>query len=364
MRFNRNFLIFFVFSLSLFFAQRESIAQSEWEFESYGELQGWMFMNSEYMLKDGFLYLKNTKTIRVVSPALNIPVDYWMFVIRVESLQDGMLAMGFQSSTEKIIKKFSVLKKGLNEYRVSLHDFDSNNQISAFVVDFMGTSQVRIDSIRFKKPSLGNQLGLYWEDFWAPELNKTSIAFVSTPKAGNLSFITILYIVVSACSAFLFIYFRSRNASKPFVKALFFSFLFGGLLFTWRMDYNWVRIWSDDTMKLQKSSINERLGWFYGIYIDKAPELLEFTNYIKSIIPPSEAVNPVDKQDGDNIALIMKYFLLPIKTSKNARYVWLFDEKNVLYDQERDHLLKEGRVILENVRLVGHSGPGYLFIKK
>lgn len=364
MLYNKKVFIFFFLGLSLLFAQQESTAQTGWEFESYGEMQGWIFKDSEYMLKEGFLHLENAKTHRIVSPALNIPADYRLFVIRAESLQDGILAMGFQSSTGKIVKKFSSLKRGLNEYKISLYDFESDDQIYAFVVDFIVPSQTRIDFIRFKKPSLTQKIGLFWGDFWTPDLRKTPIAFVRTPNVGRFSFITVLYIVVSSCSALLYIYFRSKNVSKPFLKALTFSFVFGGLLFTLRMDYNWARVWSDDIRKLHGSSINERLGGFYGIYIENAPELLEFTNFIKSSIPPGEAVRPVVRRDGDYITLIMRYFLLPVKTSDKARYVWLFDEKNVHYYEERGSLLKEGQVILENVRLVGQSGPGYLFIRE
>ncbi len=227
-------------------------------------------------------------------------------------------------------------------------------QVQDFVLEFYSTENVvlRLQSIRLYEPTTAEVASLLWEEFWRPDfITGATVGFVTTPSAGPLGFLSILYILMAVLFTAILIIWRTRGGSewrKDVTKAVVVVIASAGILFALRMDYNWLVIWRDDLKTLTPVGVDERLRIVYNHNFDS---FLDFISFVKESVPPGQAVRPATLGYDTPLAAIARYYMLPLEHSASARYLWSYGE--VLYTDPATSALRDskGRLIAPRARL-------------
>lgn len=337
------------------------------EFKGVRDLSGWQFENvDEAAVEGGDLVIKGNAVTRIISPpGLNIPSSANVVRIRLRSRRDALCLFSFGTLNEgnafqKPLKLRGVESGGTDaaEYRVYLGDLlRPGDRISGFGLEFRGMNEVRvkIDSIRFYEPTATELFGVFWDEFREPDFIITStVNTVSTPAFGPVSFLTILYLLIVLTIAFAIIIalIKGKGLREIIVKAAIVSFLAGGFIFAVRMDYNWLNIWLYDIKTLSGKDVGERVRVINNHDLDS---LLDFIDLIKREVPPGKKVAPA-VPDETRLKTYARYYLLPLKTSSRADYLWVYDEKGLYFDAATDSLKKADKVVASPVRLFKKFG--------
>jgi len=270
-----------------------------------------------------------------------------ILVVRVKSINGWEAVKSLMVDTKTGEDEERVLRFYLGKPDVGKKTGNTLNYIDNFVISFSGSHniKVRLDSLSFYEPTALGRLSLYWEEFWRPDfIIGTTVGFVTTPEAGGVGVLSMLYVFIGMTFIATIIFYlagglglSSRKAAKNFVII----FLLAGLLFAIRMDYNWLTIWRDDIKTLSGLKPEERIRI----------KILDFVNFVKRTVPAGRSVRPVDIGHDSPLATIARYYMLPTEDSSKARFLWSYGEtlrldaaSGALYDAD-------GNVVAPRVRL-------------
>jgi hypothetical protein len=125
-----------------------------------------------------------------------------------------------------------------------------------------------------------------------------------------------------------------------------------GTLFAVRMDYAWYMQWRADRSSLGQISFDERVSRADGT------GAYDFAQGVKKAIPLGATV----KIYGGILEGKIRYYLLPIKVSENARYIAVFRDPAVFYDPIKKLLSRDHIIVARNIELVTAFGKdGFLY---
>lgn len=188
-----------------------------------------------------------------------------------------------------------------------------------------------------------------WEEFWKTDIiNGATINAIHTPLFGPMSFLTVVYL--AAVTTFLFtIAIKREFTRKAVLRLLIISFIPAWLLLALRMDYNWAKIFIDDDMPF--TGTVERI-----VKVDGC-DLYRFIEFVKRKLPAGEKIRDVEDHEKEKLIITKRpgvtrddelnfeiskaarYYLLPVKTSKDGRFIWTYDYPGFTYDP-KDNILK------------------------
>lgn len=197
-----------------------------------------------------------------------------------------------------------------------------------------------IEEIKFYRGSTAETLGALWENFSSPQIISIStVNFISTPRLGAFGLTLWLYLLTAALTAALvFLGLCSgRGSGMPCLpgsavpvgpglrcgaaRAVTAGFVLAGILFTVRMDYNWVSIFQHDRARLVGLETLERLKV---INSEIDGEFFDFIGFLRSAVPEGEEVRPAARASYNYIERMTRYYIQPVRTSEEARYLWSY----------------------------------------
>jgi hypothetical protein len=121
------------------------------------------------------------------------------------------------------------------------------------------------------------------------------------------------------------------------------------------MDYNWLRIWHKELSALSGKTIDERIKSVF--YIED--RFFDFISFLKGNVPEGEKVRPAIRPNSSKYDLLAKYHMLPVKTSAEGDYLWVYNGSNIMdisFDPITRSIMEGDRVVLSPVRLVAAFG--------
>lgn len=165
--------------------------------------------------------------------------------------------------------------------------------------------------------------------FWNTEIiSGTAINYLPTPSFGTVSLNVILYILIIIIIFFLL--WREKDRSGNALKrAVLLAFGAGFLLFTLRMDLNWISLMREDAGNLFGKSTAERFRYLDG------NDFYEFMEFVRDSIPKEESVRDETNFESETVKQIHEmgsYYLLPKLTSSKGRYIWVYHRPEASYD--------------------------------
>ncbi|MBI5345076.1 MAG: hypothetical protein HZB83_07050, partial [Deltaproteobacteria bacterium] len=255
-------------------------------------------------------------------------------------------------------KTFEFRGNGYEEAGVYLGDIlPEGARVRQFAVDFYA-DDVSIRAIRLEEPTLWQTVGAVNRRFWEPEeASIGTVNFIDSPDINGVSFLAVLYgvtaVVFSAAILFLYLK-RGRVTGQALIKYMAFAFLASGLLFSVRMDYNWLHAARSDLNNLTGNTMRGRISTVYKGGLD---DFLNFMDLIKKTIPENGVVKAAAKGRYGLYSTLGSYYLLPLRTSGKADYLWTYMDSGLRFSQERRALLKGDEVAAWPIRLVMEYGP-------
>lgn len=204
-------------------------------------------------------------------------------------------------------------------------------------------------------PATGTEyVAALWEEFWRPGyINAATITTVETPRFMGVSFqVYLLFIVALLVPVFLYAASKARPTAA-LQAAVLFAFIAAGIFSAVRMDYNWLVAWVDESGRLSGRDASERVRAVNSGWLD---ELLEQTDYMKKNLPEGATVRLAGVEESSRLASMGRYYLLPLRVSSDAGYVWTYRTEGLSFDGRS--LMKGGLVIASPVRLVKDFGEG------
>ena len=204
-------------------------------------------------------------------------------------------------------------------------------------------------------PAAGSEYAsALWEEFWRPAyINAATITTIETPRLMGVSFQVYLLFIVALLVP-VFFYAASKTSSVGALQAaVLFAFIAAGIFSAVRMDYNWLVAWGDEAGRLSGRDASERVRAVNSGWLD---ELLEQTEYMKENLPQDASVTLAGVEESSRLASIGRYYLLALRVSSDASYVWTYRTEGLSFDG--GSLMKGGRVIASPVRLVKDFGEG------
>ncbi|MBI5893615.1 MAG: hypothetical protein HZB79_08200 [Deltaproteobacteria bacterium] len=359
-----TFLIFLQFECSVAFGG------TIWEFNSEEDLRGWSGQNGRFSFikQDGFVRIEGSKEPAFISPPeLNLSMDKTYFLkIRLKS-SDAVNSNGFILFRTKgsptffsnSFLSFNIKHGGeFHDYMVNFKDFFAPETIlEQFAITFTGGNIIEIDSVEIYELSF---IESAWhkikQGFLAEEVIRgVTINTVTTPLVGSITFPVFLYGIALIISIGI-ILFRRRWTMNDISKAVIISFICIGFIFALRMDYNWFRIWQKDIKMLSGKKVEERIVTLEGA------DLYNFINLAKTIIPKDKKAKRITERGDDYFAIKGKYYLMPIKTSKDGDYIVAYMDKTVAFDPVTRILSKDGKTIVYPVEMVyNYNNYGFIY---
>jgi hypothetical protein len=340
-----------------------------WEFEEGKEGTDWGGTNiHDVSIEKGGLVIKGVGNMILVSPSgLRFSYPAKMLWMRIEATTGGPGMVVLIKGKGADLRKDFTIKRGVRDYRIYLGNLPwPESYIERLMLLFppQGTGgQVTIDFVRFPEPSSLQLLLSLWAWFWEPDTIKDStINHVTTPQVGTFSFLTALYVLITVLSTGVVLVSVVRKGALTagdVVRAIMICFLAVGVLFAFRMDYNWLKIWQNDRASLSATSVNERIPPVF--YIEK--QFFDFISFVEGNVPEGEKVRPAVKSQNDIYASLARYYLLPVRTSKDGSYLWVYNESDVHFDPAGRSLMKKDKTIASPVELVAVYRPGAALYK-
>ena len=330
-----------------------------WDFEDNSEKHPWkIFSTASKDFSNGSLNLHGGSSPHIAqfsTPPLPVASTLRMKIKSRKSFSiDIILRMAPEK--ESYIKEYTHNgSEGFQEYRFYLSDLVEEGNIGAIGVRFnTSNADISIASIKLYETTFTEGFGSLWEELWSPfvrymgTINRIESPFEKPlPFAAVIGIITLL--IFSIITLVRLIRKKDFFTKRSLLHSVALSFLAGGLLFSVRMDYNWLYLVKEDVGSLAGKSPEERLSYLYKGGFD---DFFDFLNLIREATPDGEAVRPVEKGFMNFYAQLGRYYLLPMKTSERAGYLWAYNEKGLRYDRLKMTLTKHGELVAYPVVLV------------
>lgn len=302
------------------------------------------------------------KAFSVLSPNnlnLHINDNYFLKIkMRLTNSEDSAIFLKFRAkSDDKIISNpflFTDIKADdeFHTYKINLAEFLSSETIfDQFDINstLVNRETIEIMSLEIYKPSVVELiLQNMHEGFTREEVERLgwiNTNNVKAPMFGKMTMPLLLYL-----SAFI-IYISVRLINRNFTikKAVILSLTSIVFIFALRMDYNWFMIFKKDLNTLSDKDITEKISML------SQSDFYNFILFIKKTIPENKTIKPFAKSDRSDYVR-GKYYLLPIKTSDEAEYIWIYNKK-YNFDQST-HTLTSGETTVSSVKLAATFRQG------
>lgn len=356
-----KYLVLFSFMFLASFASSSAWAAPERLFGPE-DLRAWAVQGNGAMeAGQERVILKGKGLVTLIPPeGMDIRTSGTVLGLRVSAGKDALLTVYVRS------------KAGIFPERVNIRGHHGNGPaLYRFVIDEdaygqaaeLAAIEVRAAEVHLGvhsvtvKPASGIELAsAVWESFWRPDyINAATITTVATPLFMGASFQIVLFFIVALLIP-IFLYAASKaRLTMALQTALLFAFIAAGLLFSARMDYNWLVAWGDEAGKLSGRGIVERVKAVNNGYLD---DLLEQADYMRRNLPEGAEVRLAGAEESSRLASIGRYYLLPVRTSADARYIWIYRYGGLSLDKASMSLMKDGKVVASPVRLVKDFGGG------
>ncbi len=373
-------LLFFIFSLLTIPSSLPAAQPGEgshlFDFESKGEIANWQVVRGSLAAKGGVLLINEGFFPVLYSPgSLDIPASESLLQFSYRGAVRGTCEITiFSSSAPRGIKKKFYLdgdSAGARSNGGQWHKreiyigniLSKDDRILAFNLTFPGRIKgLEIDSIGFQEPGGAGLAKAVWFSFLEREpIGTGSINYINSPLIGSWHFMTLLYIFIGLAFLIIVLYLIVRKKAvlgrRTAINAVVAAFILASLLFALRMDYNWVRLYCSDLKDFSGKSEKERIS---ALYMGASDDFFSFIEAIKQKLPPGEMARPAGRPIADpryNPALMLRYYLLPKKSSAEARYVWVYYDRAISYDPALRVLRQNGRLIERDVVPVLSTEP-------
>lgn len=333
-----------------------------WTFEDHAGLPGWETPGTTAAVQGSNLVLKGSPP-KIISPPFDIPSANTAFTIRLKSASGGIGILAIELGERKAVavKMFRV-NAGDNFSVIRLYNGDKlpgDDRIVRFALQFMtGTDTVEVSSISFHEPGTLELISLLWRGLWEPSFVKsTTINFVTTPSLGTFSLLSVLYVLIAVVflSSLAFYLRKGRRMRGALSKSLIASFAAAAVLLAIRTDYDWAYIWKDDVQGLSGKDMDGRVASVFSMFNSDFRDFYEFIKFLKKEAPTGAALRPAVRGEGDHLALLAKYFLLPVRTSAKGDFLWAYNDA-VTFDPASGVLLRDSNIVASNARLVASYG--------
>jgi hypothetical protein len=360
-----------VFTFLLAFDSLSFAGTYVWEFNDRRELSGWETLNvdSAYIDRYHLVVKGEAGLLRIISPrGLDIPSSWNALWLRVKSEKQGSgkILFGFlrDGKRQGLEKKFWIYGGRIyRDYKIYTGDIvPSDFRMDRFAIYFPDEEvEAEIDFIRFYEPTFFQLFHLLWSQFWEPDRIKGStINFVTAPKIGSFSFMTVLYgvvIILSILSVGIVLYLFALKAVtlESVIRAITISFLVGGGLFAVRMDYNWIKIWQYDFTAFEGKDVHERIPVVFKGFFN----FFDFIDFVKATVPEDEKTRSATRPNLDIYEIMARYHLLPVETSAEGDYLWAYNTRGVMdvyFDTVTRSLMEGDRMVASPVRPVAAFG--------
>lgn len=193
----------------------------------------------------------------------------------------------------------------------------------------------------------------HWREFFDTDFsNGSTINYITSPFSDPALFPILIFIFVIA--VFLALIMTRRSFTRPaMVKAAIISFMLGGFIFAMRMDLNWLVLLKNDYNRFSGKGMEERVEEAIGY------DLKQFMRFTRETIPVGEKVREMKNDPSDLTFLLTKlgnYYLLPVLSTSDGRFVWVYDFTDYSWDPETGTLRVYDSVV--RARLYATYRPG------
>ncbi len=363
MRLASSIYLFFLFLSTIFFLSPLAYGAGDtFVFNNFEIVSRWNFENvQEARFTGNGLLLEGNNYMRISPPAgLRVPLRRGAMVLRFKTPKSLVSNISLRSADNRVVRKHirvnvpegsdkvTTLRVYFGKYR------SKESYINDFAVEFFSVERIslRLDSIRLYEPSTMELASIFWEEFWRPDfITGSTVGFVTTPAAGGLGFMGMLYIFTAIVFAALFVFCRFTGqplSPRKAARNLLLILLFAGVIFAVRMDYNWLTIWRGDVRTLSGADVGERVRIVHNRNLDS---FLDFIDYVKRTVPSKRAVRPATRGHNEQLSYIARYYMLPVEDSREADLLWSYGD-SLSFDQSTGALHdSNGRLIEPKVRV-------------
>ncbi len=354
-----------IFALSIFFVSAIVIVSTfrpyGWEFGHDGELEGWRGDNLDTVyIESGSVIVRGGGAVSLHSPlALAIPSSVGVLWLRAKVGEAARAKVFISSNPDKwFVSELLLEGEGYRDYKLDISGLSGDGgEINAIKIVFpqgLGGEEVSLDFLRLYEPTLLHYGGLMWRNFVEHGRDKGyNVNTVLNPPVGPFKFVSIIYFLVFAALV-VGIFLREGPLTKElFVRTFIAAFFIGAVLLAARMDYGLLRLFNDDRALFSNKDVGERVSL---VFSKRGKVFFDFVDLVKDTVPEGEDVRPASRDYFDMNALMMKYYLLPLKTSGNASYVWVYGDEGLNFDRSKASIMKGDDIFIDNVEQVAVSG--------
>ncbi len=341
-----------LFLLLLLFPASSLSADLLWEFDKGDSASGWLVRGGESRVENGSLVIDNGFSPELRSPRPLMPnagldgdanLSGLVLSFRVKSPRDALVEVtAFSLDNTSGYTKFHIRGGGLfREHRVYLATLlPSHKELYGVAIKAHGEiSGLAFDSLRLYRPGLAGLTGAVWEGFWRPDpVVFEIINYVDSPRFGSFSFLTISYILIGVVFILSLIYFIVRGRGLSFYSArrpVIVAFIILSVIFLIRMDYNWAVTYQRDRRAMQGKDVVARQALLFG---SPHEYLFDFFSEIKLAVDDGARIGPAFKSHQSRQAKLARYFLLPVDSSADPEYLWVFFDPDLVFDKSSGSL--------------------------
>lgn len=173
-------------------------------------------------------------------------------------------------------------------------------------------------------------MGLIKEFLRTDILGGSTINYVRPPMLGPFTFPLAMLGLATVVFVIIFLYSR-RTQPRPATRVLLYSFVVTTLIFTLRMDLNWLHMLGSDIRNFHGRDVSVRFAAIDG------NDLYRFMNFVKKSLPPGGKVRVLDidqSEPGHYSYKLGNYYLLPVLSSTKGRFIWVHGVLKASYNAE------------------------------
>src|SRR3972149_4119966 len=353
--------ILFVLCLSA-----EGLCSGPVEFRA-AELSRWTPQETTSVaLVGGTIRLSGLTMARIISPA-GLGIEPRGFVsVRLLTRNDNYgfiifgLADGRMVSKRLRLRGSHDLSEGLREQSVYIGDIiGPSERIEGVALSITGSRETwdRAQANRLFDPAFLERAGIYWNGFWEPDFIDTwTISYVTTPAIASTPLPLIIFIaaIIAAFVIMLAVYIMKRSLTGKAVVRIIRGTLIGGwIAISFKMDYNWLVILSQEFTDLYGKAEAERIKEANNRDID---DFVDFAAYLRSTVPPDKKISAGFRKKGNPLETFVSYYALPLITSRAPDIVWVYGTAGLELDQSTGTLSMNGEALPYRVRQYARYG--------
>jgi hypothetical protein len=328
------------------------------------DLSLWETVNASAIVEGQGLAIRGGSFAALSAPrGLGLPPDATIASIEAANRGSGACVMSLFAGGVHV--KDATLRRGGRDAAFMVYDIylrGPQRGLSGPVIAFQCADvDVMVRSVRFFRPPPFSMemLGVLWGEFWGGDaITAFTINSVAGPEAGPFSFPAMIHALLAASAVVSYAIirvFRGAAAREAASKAALAAFIVAGFAFAVRMDYGWLSVLRDETASLSGKETLDRVKAVNNGYLDR---LLDFTEWVRRTVPPGAIVEPAALDGSSRFAALARYYLLPVRTSSGAGYLWVFGDEGVEFSPEDGSLMDGERVVASGVRPFATHGDG------